>query len=165
MLVRTRSLSEEPGEKGWLWSVRPLVIWAKWLGVNLSNEDRRKVCWWFVLYTFSVLLISIVFQFLCLNYVINNYKQISSIFTLETGYNSDTFAWNTVMDFTNFAIHSLGIHIIFVFVFPSRWRLLVEAFQNLESFLNFNFFNRVRKASILGLFWIIILVSLIIIGL
>nr|CAH0111917.1 unnamed protein product [Daphnia galeata] len=156
MLVRTRStISGEAVEKGWLWSVQPLVISAKCLGINLSNGNRQSTCWWFI--TVLVLLFFIITQFLCLKFIINNYKEISQTFIFEINNNSDTFAWNTVMDFVNFAVHSLGIHIMFVFAFRSRWCLLVEAFQNLESFSDFNFFNKIRKASILGVFWIIIL--------
>ena len=158
MLVRTRALSEEAVENGWLWSIQPLVIWARWLGVDLSNGDRPKFCWWFVLYSVFVFFISIIFQVLCLIYVIDNHKEISITFTLENRFNSDTFSWNTVMDFVNFAVHSLGTHVIFLSAFRTRWNLLGEAFQNLESFLKFNFFSRIRKASILGLFWIILLV-------
>lgn len=160
MLVRTRStISGEAVEKGWLWSVQPLVISAKCLGINLSNGNRQSTCWWFI--TVLVLLFFIITQFLCLKFVINNYKETSQTFIFEINNNSDTFAWNTVMDFVNFAVHSLGIHIMFVFAFRSRWCLLVEAFQNLESFSDFNFFNKIRKASILGAFWIIILVRII----
>lgn len=159
MLVPTRTVSEEAVEKGWLWSIQPLVTWAKWLGIDLSSGERQKCSWWFVLYSVFVLFISISIQLPCLNYVIDNHKIISITFTIENSYNSDTFSWNTVMDFVNFAVHSLGTHVIFLSVFRARWNLVGETFQNLELFLKFSFFDRIRKASILGLVWIILLVS------
>ncbi|EFX87880.1 hypothetical protein DAPPUDRAFT_346911 [Daphnia pulex] len=160
MLVPTRTVSEEAVEKGWLWSVQPLVTWAKWLGIDLSDLSsggRKKVSRWFVLYSVFVLLISVSLQLPCLSYIINNHKEISVTFTIENSYNSDTFSWNTAMDYVNFAVHSLATHVIFLSVFRARWNLLGETFQNLESFLKFSFFDRIRKASILGLVWIILL--------
>jgi hypothetical protein len=158
MLVPTRTVSEEAVEKGWLWSVQPLVTWAKWLGIDLSSGQKFSRC--FVLYSLFVLLTSMSIQLLCLSYVIDNHKEISVTFTIETSYHSDTFSWNTAMDYVNYAVHSLATHVIFLSVFRARWNLLGETFQNLESFLKFSFFDRIRKASILGLVWIILLVSI-----
>lgn len=144
-------------DKNWLWSTTPLVTWLKWLGVNLSDRNQTNSCWYFTLYSIFCLLFSIVCQVLCLNYVLKHHKELSNTLVTENGFNSDAFTWNTVLDFVNFAAHGLGCHIVLVSFFSGRWNLLVKAFQDLESFLSADFFVGIRRASVMGVCWIIIM--------
>lgn len=146
--------------KDWLWSIKPLVTWLKWLGVNLSSGIQRNTSRCFVLYSIFCLLLFIVCQVFCLDYVLKNHKELSNIFVGEYGFNSDTSAWNIVLYFANFAAHGLGCHVILLSFFSSRWSSLIEAFQNLESFLSTESFIRIRRASLMGVCWIIIVVSM-----
>ncbi|KAI9562853.1 hypothetical protein GHT06_010308 [Daphnia sinensis] len=160
MVVPERSERNEAAkmsDKDWLWSIKPLVTWLKWLGVNLSNRNQSNSCRYFTLYSIFVLLLSIVCQVLCLDYVVKNHKELSNTLVTENGLNSDAFAWNTVLDFANFAAHGLGCHIVLVSFFSGRWNLLVEAFQDLEPYLSEDFFVGIRRASVMGVCWIIIM--------
>lgn len=159
MAIQERTKREKTAKKDWLWSVQPLVTWFKWLGVDLINDNQTESRrWWFVFYRIFCLLMIFAVEILCLNDIFRNLKKVSNVYVSDEEFNTDTFAWNSAIDYTNFAIHSTGTHLVLISVIRARWRPLVKAFQRLQPFFNDDLFARVRKASILGILYVIILV-------
>ena len=149
-------------ESDWLWSVEPFRIWFKYLGVDLfnNNGNKFKSSGWLVLYRLFFLFLTIASQIACLLFILRNTKQLSSNYVSDDELNSDALAWNVAIDFTNYAIHSVGCHLVLISHFRVRWTSLAISFQCVESFLNRNVFVAIRKASIAAILYVIIVVCL-----
>ena len=145
-------------EKDWLWSVQPLLTWFRYLGVDLLHADQENSCPCFLIYRLFCLLLSIGNQVFCLCYVYNNVKNVSDKFISDKGFNSDTFTWNSSIDYVNYAFHSIGCHLVLLCVVRTRFSSLVTSFQRLESFLNRDVVDAIRKICILAIFYVIIVV-------
>lgn len=159
MAVQGRTKREKTAKKDWLWSVQPLVTWFKWLGVDLINDNQTESRrWWFVLYRIFCLLMIFAMEILCLNDIFSNLKKVSNVYVSDEEFNTNTFAWNSAIDYANFAIHSTGTHLVLISVMRARWMSLVKAFQRLQPFFNDDFHVGLRKASILGVLYVIIVV-------
>ena len=161
MAAQERTRREEASQpKDWLWSVQPLVNWLKWIGIDLNSHNAVWRKWWFALYRIVCPLMFLSGEVYCLHEVLTNFKQFSIVYITD-GFNSDAFAWNVAIDYTNFAIHCTGSHLVLLFVVRTRWCSLEKTFQRLQSFLDIDFFTRIRRASILSLIYVIVAVCII----
>ena len=147
-------------ESDWLWSVQPFLTWLKYLGVDLFNGNQIKSSRWFVFYRLFFLFLTIASQIACLFFVFKNNKQLSNSYVSDDGFNSDALAWNSAIDFTNYAIHSVGCHLVLISHFRVRWTSLAISFKCIESFMKRNVFVAIRKASFAAILFVIITVCL-----
>ena len=151
-------------DKCWAWSIQPLVIWIRILGVDLPGScstpsqlrNRRLL----ILYGIFCFIANLSGQFEIFFYL--HAQRIEESFELsgQVLLSSTTATWNSIIDFSNYAIHGIGSHIIFLLVIRPRWNTLMETFQgSLQVAFKEESYKRTRKLSIIGVGYIIVLVN------
>lgn len=160
----TSSFSEETSEQqiiGWAWSIRPLIIWARILGVDLSDvspsSDPHQ--WLTVAYGIFCFLLHISGEINSIYYL---YSTQTVHVSLEQSYGllfvTTTATWNWTIDFINYVAHGIGVHVILVTVVQAQWKDLMKIFQRLqEDFLDENYIQ-IRRLSLIGVAYVILMV-------
>lgn len=149
--------------KNWSWSIHPLVFWTRVLSIGTLNDNRAKTyrerC--IVFYGFFCLSCNFISQVMCVSYIFENFNHNSKNYVSQDGFNSNASAWNTAIDFVNFAVHTVSVHLFLIFFFRSRWTLLMNAVENLEPLFNAETFVKIRRTCIVWLTYVISMVRLI----
>ncbi|EFX88065.1 hypothetical protein DAPPUDRAFT_346837 [Daphnia pulex] len=165
MSTRTSSFSEETSEQqiiGWAWSIRPLIIWARILGVDLSDvspsSDSHQ--WLTVAYGIFCFLLHISGEINSIYYL---YTTQTVHVSLEQSYGllfvTTTATWNWTIDFINYVAHGIGVHVILVTVVQAQWKDLMKIFQRLqEEFPDANYIQ-IRRLSLFGVAYVILMIS------
>lgn len=144
--------------------LRPLVLWVRLLGIDLSlgktNTRASKHRKWFIIcYTITCLLANVSCQLNVIIYIFLNFSNFS--LDGKNQLKTVTSSWNAIADFINYAIHGVGGHLILLTVIRSRWTNLVQSFQHLDKSLAPKFFAKLRCITIFSVAFIIFWVCLI----
>ena len=161
----TETRSVENG-KCWSWSIQPLVTWIRILGVDLpevcSTSYQSRYRWWMTFYGIFCFAANALGQF----------EVFSFLHVLQTKALSGTperveeFDWTKttiliyIIDFCNYSVNGIGTQIIFLVVIRSRWIDLMDIFQKSQVHFNGEHYSQIRKMSIIGIAYIIIVVKI-----
>lgn len=163
------SLKESKGrplaatKRCWAWSIRPLILWMRIIGVDLSDassHSRRQHRWLihiygvvcFLTHTFSQVNVVyyLVFERDCLS---NGQNDLLVI------YDTVTATWNWIIDFVNYAVYGIAIHFMSLTLIRHRWNGLQNNFQHLQIvFTDESYYVKLRKVSLFSVAYVIILV-------
>lgn len=167
MATRTSSFSVETPNFFccWEWSVRPLIIWLHILGVDLPDAiySSKSYCRWLSLaYRIFCFLLHTSGEINSLLYYLLGTKNDVHFLSLEQTYGAiyitTTATWNWAIDFINYAVHGIGIHVILVTVVRAQWVDLTKIFQRLQEILPDENYIRIRRLSSFGVAYIIFIV-------
>ena len=147
-------------DKSWSWSIQPIVIWIRILGVDLpgsfstSCQLRRLT----ILYEILCFVGNLLGQFIILYYIGLYVERTEEkiVITGEISFSTTTATWNFILDFWNCAVNGLGIHLLFLLVIRPRWSGLIKIFQRCHVAYDYECYCRIRKISLLGIAFIVI---------
>jgi hypothetical protein len=152
-----RIIQQQPSTICWAWSIRPLVIWLRVIGVDFSVLSISSIRRWLIL----------VYRAFC--FLLHFSCQINN---LHFGYNTllveehnhfgstTTSTWNTFIDFINYFVHGVGIHIMLLTVIRTRWINMMDIFQRLHDIFTEENYIRIRKLSYWGIIYVILVVRI-----
>ncbi len=149
--------------KCWSWSIQPVVVWIRILGVNLPDVYSTSCQWLnrcFMIFYGVLCFVANLLNVITILYYLHA-SRIEDKLEFEGGLRFDTAVatWNLIIDYCNYAISGVGIHLLFLVVIQPRWLGLLETFQRSQITLSGKYFNRMRKMSLLGIAYIIFAVS------
>lgn len=172
MAIRVSSSSlltdEEPQNqptKCWSWSIFPMIIWMRILGVDLreisaDSSVQRHHRWLMFLYSGFCFLCHLAGQIDILCYLQRNQKQGSLERSGGLHFDTSTAAWNAVIDFVNYALHGIGTHVIMLTVVRKRWMDLMDTFHRSKDVFTHDKYIQIRKIATFGVAYVIFLVSI-----
>ena len=160
-----------PVKKRMSWSFRPILIWIRWIGIDIREDDKHKSRW--QIYGLLCLLFNLACEADVLNFLRRpelyyysrpsemDYSLSNSTDFNRAEYNSITSSWNGIIDFTNYAVHSIGSQLLLLTVIRPRWGNLMAILKRCESQLGDakDFYVNMRKMSIFGVIYVIVMVS------
>ena len=152
------------------WSIRPLVIWIRILGVDLPADISNSIysccrCGFILLRIYGV--ICLLFRAIgeiekCLFFLYCKKTTFERVGGVNYEWTT-TATWNVIIDFTNYAVRSLGIHVMLVTVIRTRWiHFLMEISQRSTFVFTDENYVRLRRISFLGVVYVILLASAVI---
>lgn len=143
-------------------NLRPILIWIRFLGIDLLKQQRNSNSSLFFYLWLAYGLLTLSLNFASQVDVLYFFKNPESFRFVSGGqFESETFFWNIIIDYTNHAIHGVGSHLIFFIIIRCRSGRLLEALRSCEHIMEPSFFVRLRKLTIFGVAYIIILVNII----
>lgn len=150
-LFSAESLVITKPKKCWSWSIHPLVIWIRILGVDIPGDvstecSRSRV-------------FAFIYGLLC--FLIHFAGQSDVLYVLYLGLMHDesaTASWNLNIEFINYTVFAISGHLILLVIIRPRWITMMERFQRLDFSFNYEYYVRIRKLSFYGVIFIIILV-------
>lgn len=137
------------------WSFRPILIGFRCIGIDLlesSNKLHRRFC---LFYSMLCLLLNLAAEVDILNFLKSPELFIMGEDKLET---TITSSWNAVIDFVNYAVHSLGSHLILLTFFRARLERLLNVMMH-RCNSQWNFYTKLYRLSIFGVIYIALTVS------
>lgn len=146
--------SNETGRKCWNWSIRPLIVLAYFLGVDLTQSSKfgQK---WKTAFSFTSLIIHAAFKVNSAIIFHAQLFQIANFYLGEGGNHSRTSLWNLVIDFINFEVCCFAIHLILVLHLRKKWSSLSKAFQYPTTLFDAVLYDRLRRLSFIGVAYIV----------
>ncbi|EFX88066.1 hypothetical protein DAPPUDRAFT_311619 [Daphnia pulex] len=168
MAIRVSWFSEEipiiqqPATNWWAWSIRPLIIWLRIIGVDLpdtSTPSTQRNRWHISVYRAFCFLLHASCQINILRYLFNTGLQVFLYQTDDLGFGTTTANWNWIIDFTNYTIHGVGIHLVLLTVIRFQWIDTMEIFQRLNAIFTEENYIGIRKISYWGVIYVIVLIS------
>jgi len=166
MAIRVSLSLDEPQvqqTKSWAWSIFPLIIWTRILGVNLadiSNSSAKRHHWLIIVHGGFCLLCHLAGHIDILYYLQGKLKLGSLEHSGGFNFETSTATWNSVIDFLNYAVHGIGTHVIMLTVIRKRWIDLMEIFHRSEDVFSDERYIRIRKIATFGVAYVILLVSI-----
>lgn len=154
---------ENRSDKNLGWSLKSFVLWMQIIGIHIPNKKN-----------FTRILHSFYSYLICLaNIAINVMQIICFIYKCKTdsetpNKNSEAEVnihyFNLLIDNINFAVHSVGIHLVIVFGISRSWSQITDSLIATENFLAQN--NRVdyiklRNVCAAGIIYILISVRIV----
>lgn len=164
MATRTSSFSEEEPVQQmicWAWSIRPLIIWARILGVNLSevSPPSSPHQWPTLAYGIFCFLLHASGEINSLYYLQGTQTVHVS---LEQSYGlifvTTTATWNWTIDFINYPAHGIGVHLVLMTVVRAQWIDLMKIFQRLQVDFSDENYIRMRRLSSFGVAYVVLVV-------
>ena len=73
---------------------------------------------------------------------------------------TSTAIWNMIIDFANYSIHGIGIHLILLTVIRVQWIDTIKTFQRLNVIFADENWIRIRKISFVGVIYVILQVRI-----
>ena len=152
----------------WEWSIRPMIIWLHIIGVDLpdcsaTSSVHRTRRWLILVYRIFWFLCHISCQIHILYYMYPMllrallHNQIGNFISyLDT----TTAIWNMIIDFANYSIHGIGIHLILLTVIRVQWIDTIKTFQRLNIIFADENWIRIRKISFVGVIYVILQVRI-----
>lgn len=145
----------------WAWSIHPLIIWLRFLGVdlpNMSTASRSNRRWLILVYSLLCLSFHATGQIDLLCYVHAKWAPDSLEQAVGSPYDTRTAKMNTIIDFTNYTIHGFGTHIILLTIIRTRWERLKQIFQRFDNVFVDQNYIRIRRMSYFGVVYTILVV-------
>lgn len=145
----------------WAWSIRPLIIWLRFLGVSLPDVSTfSSLCHRWVMLAYGILCFSshAAGQINLLCYLFTKWEPGSLEQAGGSNYDTTTAKMNSTIDFMNYTVHGFGTHIILLTIIRTKWIRLRNIFQRLEGVFVEENYIRIRNMSSLGVVAIILLV-------
>ncbi|KAI9562832.1 hypothetical protein GHT06_010287 [Daphnia sinensis] len=145
----------------WTWSIRPLIIWLRFLGVALPDvSTSSSLCHRWVMLAHGILCFSSHatghIDILC--YLFTKSEPGSLEQAGGSNYDTTTAKMNSIIDFVNYTVNGFGTHIIMLTVIRTRWIRLRNSFQRLEGVFVEENYIRIRNMSSMGVVSIILLI-------
>ena len=94
------------------WSLRPLSLWLSLIGVDLPPRHRNRVIRW------SAVLLNVFLHVYLVVFLGRNMHDIS--ISLAKAF-SFTHMWNLIVDYANFSVHAIGVHLSLLIVTRVKW--------------------------------------------
>lgn len=148
------------------WSIQPLVIWLRILGIDLipdvsrgSSSSTRLKRWTMYSYGTLCFLCHLFWQIDILYFLHVHRVRVS--FEIIGGSDTVTSLWNVIIDFSNYAIFSVGSHLLMLTVIRWRWKLMIQGIQCWRFAFNDHTYVIIRRMSCFGVIYIIVLVRFI----
>ena len=150
----------------WEWSIRPMIIWLRIIGVDLSgcsaiSSVQRNRRWLILVYRIFCFLCHISSRIHILHYwspmllIALSHNQTDSVISYL---DSSTAKWNMIIDLANYLIHDIGIHLILLTFIRAQWVNTMEIFQRLNVIFTAENYILMRKISFGGVIYVISLV-------
>jgi len=138
------------------WSTRPIITFMRIIGLDLnwsmSMSTWRR--WSSVIFGLFVLVTNVVIQIYLMVVLLSNIVRFSNMYDLADG-QSWTSSFHIFIDYANYTVHSLSVHLIFCLFSRKRWPELKASVQNVQSHLKAISFGRLRKLSIALLLFVL----------
>ena len=135
------------------WALNPILVFIRWIGIDLLGGG-----WFFLFYSLLCLSLNLAAE---LDIVI--FLKHPELYTGKK-YGSGmtaTSSWNSFIDFSNYAVHSIGAHLILLKVVRTRWGKLLRSLHSCCTlYRNHQFYNRLHKMSVFGVIYIILSVKI-----
>ena len=151
--------------KNWFWSIRPLILWMRILGVDLpdaSTSSSRRHRW----------LLMSIYGLVCFS--THAFSQVNIVHSLVFKreyincndnpdglplYDTVTATWNWIIDFINYAVYGIGIHFMLLTLIRLRWNGLGNTFHQYQNVFTDENYDRLRKVSSICVAYVILLVN------
>lgn len=150
--------------KNWFWSIRPLILWMRILGVDLpdaSTSSSRRHRWPMYIYglvcfsTHAFSQVNIVHSLVFKREYINCNDNPDGL----PLYDTVTATWNWIIDFINYAVYGIGIHFMLLTLIRLRWNGLGNTFHPYQNVFTDENYDRLRKVSSFCVAYVILLVN------
>ena len=145
-------------------SLRPLLLFFRCIGIHFPDEEKdpslklSKLSKWKSVHAGICFVLNLSSQVATLFFIFNK------IFLFEMiGQESvDTITSATLLaiDYTNYALAPAICHFIVLTIVRPRWTVIIKSFSHLENQLVPQFYVKLRRITLVGLSFIIILVKL-----
>ena len=141
------------------WSLRPLLKFFSFIGIHLPDEEGN-----FENGKYSKLFYAgICFLFNLSSQVATLFFILKKIFFFETtgqeSLDTVTCALILAIDYTNYSLAPAICHFIALIIVRSRWIALMKSFQYLESQLEDEFYVKLRRITVVGIIFAILMVK------
>ena len=134
----------------------PLNTWFRWsTGVNLLATNKSS--WKIKFYQFACLFVHFVCQIVVIDHLIRDPASLTV--TLGPSNLTATKVWNAVIDYLNWTVVALFIHVTLLIVVRNRFPILINHFRHSIDLFDATFYKKQRRFSILCVIFIVILVS------
>lgn len=134
-------------------SLRPTLVWMRWIGIDLMfPKNRKPICIKF--YAALCFVLHLIAQIV--NLMLRFWLRPQVYLAGEKQYfhfESTASTFNYIVNFTSYTIYNLGSHMILLRIVRCRWNHLMTALRYCESFLHKTFYIRLYKVSICGVFY------------
>ena len=131
------------------WSIRPIITIMRIIGLDLnwstSTSTWRR--WSSVFFGLLVLVVNVVIEMYLMVVLSSNISFVSNMYDWTDG-QSWTSSLHTFIDYANYTLHSLSVHLIACSFSRRRWPKLIASVQSVQSHLKAIPFGRLRKLSI-----------------
>lgn len=141
---------------GIYWSLKPHLIWMRFVGLELSYGDIHSWIARYLLILTAVILFSLNFATQVVGFVF-----LKQNIDEESG-NDTTNSLNLYIENANFATNSFGIHMSILFVIPTgKWKELWASINRMESYFTMNpdSYKLIRVMAFVCFSYIILVVS------
>lgn len=142
------SVSRTLTMEDFVWSLRPLILLFRILGIDLSdrnNFDKRSRHWYIILYTMVCFFLNLGSQVDVMKFFFENLStyELAGVTKLQT---ITAFA-SAIIEYVNYTIYGVFNHLILIFVVRPRWADLIDSYRCTEDLLDTTFFSRLRRIS------------------
>lgn len=157
---QTKDRQTLPTAECWEWSIRPLILWIRILGVDLPDGNYRRHRWWMYVYGGICFSSHAISQCDILHFVLYEWKQVNNQESGELIHGTITATWNWIVDFMNYAIYGVGINFMLLTLIRLRWNRLKKSFQHFKIIFTEENYVRIRQMSSFSVIYAILLVLL-----
>jgi hypothetical protein len=140
--------------KNLTWSLRPLLLFTNCIGIHLpdcaahSSTIKRNQRWIKFSHTLFCFLLNVVSQVGSFVFLLRSKSTFGVIG--QDNLDTTTAFVNAICDYANYAIASVGSHLILLVVVRPRWVEVISSFQCYEKQLKREFYIKLRRVSLLG---------------
>jgi hypothetical protein len=138
------------------WSIGPIITLMRIIGLDLnwsmSTSTWRQ--WSSVFFGLIVLVANVVFEMYLMVVLSSNISRVSNIYGWADG-QSWTSSLHIFIDYANYTLHTLSVHLIVCSFSRKRWPELKTSVRSVQSHLKAIPFGRLRKLSIALLLYVI----------
>ena len=135
--------------RGFLWSLNPMVIWMRFIGIELNCSTKRSN--WHRTAAAGLSLLLLMFNSLV------NVTQLIAIVR-----KTPSSVWVDVLKEVNVALYPVAIHSAFLMAIRSHWSKLFDTMEQIERSFAFNrliLYKACRKVSIAGMVFLTVVKS------
>lgn len=149
----TVSARASSGGDPFVYSLSPVLKWLRLIGLDLI--DTNVCCSPWLLYGLLSFFLNIAGQFDVLLFV----ARPEFYFSSDKEAASTASSWNSIIDFTNHALHGVGSQLVLMAVVRNRWSSLLGALRRSGAHLDSTFYKRLHSMSFCGVVYIVFIVN------
>ena len=139
-------------------SLRPLFLWMRVFGIDLDRQWKPTKFrrWWNMCFGLVMLLFMVGSRCHQLFEMYETLVQFSTDRTNNNSTTTNTQAWNRTISFLQATLTPIGIHLVFFIHSYNKWAAIWHSFRRMDDVIGLcqPFYCRLRKATVLALFWI-----------
>ena len=144
------------------WSLRPFVIFMRCIGIYLPDGEISKSSKFKRIIQSLHMWMSFLLNFsIQTGFFLISFRSIMLGFTGIDKLESMISKMSSVIDHTNYGFSSILGHLILLLVVRPRWNILMNCLIRLESEIEPQYFNKIRRFSIAGVCLVLFTVRLI----